>query len=74
MARVNSDATISAAGQEAEYKAASLEKRAELLEQEIEKYSTALMNKNKEIYELKALNFELDKMSKNSLELKSAQF
>lgn len=35
MARINSDATISAAGQEAEYKAASLEKRAELLEQEI---------------------------------------
>jgi hypothetical protein len=32
------------------------------------------MNKNKEIYELKALNFELDKMSKNSIELKSAQF
>ena len=45
----------------------------EVLNVEIEKYNAVLINKNKEICELKSQNFELDKMSKNDIELKSAQ-
>jgi predicted RNase H-like nuclease (RuvC/YqgF family) len=52
----------------------SLEKRVEVLSNEIEKYNTTLIAKNKEICELKSQNFELDKLSKNNIELKSAQY
>jgi hypothetical protein len=74
MTRINSDSSTTAAGQEAEFKIVSLEKRVEVLSTEIEKYNTTLITKNKEICELKSQNFELDKLSKNNIELKSAQY
>ena len=74
LTRINSEASTSAATQEAEYRIITLEKRVEVLNTEIEKYNAALIVKNKEICELKSQNFELDKLSKNNIELKSAVY
>jgi|JI6StandDraft_1071083.scaffolds.fasta_scaffold02603_3 TolA-binding protein len=74
LTRINNDASASAVNQEAEYRVTTLEKRVEVLNNEIEKYNAALITKNKEICELKSQNFELDKLSKNNIELKSAVY
>jgi predicted RNase H-like nuclease (RuvC/YqgF family) len=63
MTRINSDSSTTAAGQEAEFKIVSLEKRVEVLSTEIEKYNTTLITKNKEICELKSQKYEVEKLT-----------